>query len=751
MLHPPETPPMHRGLNVGGSQHLNHSRILLLNLAMRRKMLALRIFEGIYVSSDMRDDAVRVSLQNWQKPKIAADNIVKAFRLYRTLQHDPCPKIVIAVGGTSGSGKSELASVLGSYFMQFGKRAYILSEDNYPYLPPRDNDQRRKQIFDDEGDRGLRGFLGTDTEIDYRRISRIVKSFHAGHARIPLKIMNNSLNRTEQDSFFVDFANVQVLLIEGTWACLVPETDYRIFLDTTPETTLKRRIKRGRDPISEFGERVLAREQELLTLIRSNCGIIVHDDCSLEVIHVTSTGPERERELRKLRTFGTIVSRQIPHASLDETDGLHRARPSASATTELSKISEIAEVDRKEAQEQTKEFLKKVITRQGILASAVERTNYRRIWARDSVIVGLGGLLGQDNQVIEGLRCSLETLASCQSESGNIPSNVEVDPKGNILSVSYGGLAGRVDPVPWFVIGTCNYATLVGDIEFAEKMQPAMSKALQLLTYWEVNNRKLINVPAGGDWADEYIHTGYVLLPQLLRLWACQCYAKLFNDSNILQFANELRTIINVNYWPRRHLLDSPAIYHKKAYFDFLEISGDAEYFQVNLSPFGYRSMQFDFFGNAVASILNIGEEVLTNQLLEHGTRIRRGITAGVTPSFWPPILPDEPAYEDLKTYRKDKFRNIPFEYQNGGGWPMLTGWWGLANMTHGKAEEALSCLTAINEFNHRGGVDLDEWGFYEFCNSATGLTGGMPFVSWSASASRMVEGALSNKTLMTG
>lgn len=122
------------------------------------------------------------------------------------------------------------------------------------------------------------------------------------------------------------------------------------------------------------------------------------------------------------------------------------------------------------------QLLRRATTPSGILASVSEVSNYRRIWARDGVICGLAGLVAGDAEVTSGLRASLETLARCQAPEGQIPSNVEVDSDGQVRDLSYGGLAGRVDTLPWFVIGVCNYARLTGDQAFRNAWPPPCRK-----------------------------------------------------------------------------------------------------------------------------------------------------------------------------------------------------------------------------------------------------------------------------------
>jgi GH15 family glucan-1,4-alpha-glucosidase len=90
------------------------------------------------------------------------------------------------------------------------------------------------------------------------------------------------------------------------------------------------------------------------------------------------------------------------------------------------------------------------------LASAQDISNYKRVWARDGVICGLAALASGDEELIATFRLTLETLTNNQHENGTIPSNVMTNE--DVVEVSYGGLAGRVDAVTWFVIGICQYA-----------------------------------------------------------------------------------------------------------------------------------------------------------------------------------------------------------------------------------------------------------------------------------------------------
>ena len=162
-------------------------------------------------------------------------------------------------------------------------------------------------------------------------------------------------------------------------------------------------------------------------------------------------------------------------------------------------------------------LLRASLTPSGFLASPTDRTNYRRVWARDGVICGLAGLASGEDDLAGGLRDTLGTLGAHVGPQGQIPSNVPVGGGGE---VSYGGLAGRVDAGPWFVLGVALYSRVTDDRAFADRMVEPVTGALGLLDAWEFNARGLVYVPQSGDWADEYDLHGYLLYDQVLRLAA---------------------------------------------------------------------------------------------------------------------------------------------------------------------------------------------------------------------------------------
>jgi GH15 family glucan-1,4-alpha-glucosidase len=372
-------------------------------------------------------------------------------------------------------------------------------------------------------------------------------------------------------------------------------------------------------------------------------------------------------------------------------------------------------------------LLHKVSTSEGFLASAQNISNYKRVWARDGVICGLAALASSDKKLIETFRKTIDTLAQNQHTNGTIPSNVMIN--GDAIEVSYGGLAGRVDAVTWFIIGICQYAFYTKDDSFVKKYEVNIQKCLQLLEAWEFNNKGLLYVPLSGNWADEYITDGYVLYDQLLRIWALKSFNHFANNEVLAAKIHVITSQIECNFTPN----SVGEKYHERAYNEMYI----QKYMPCSFSPAGYKS-QFDAFANSLALMLNIGSVEFQNSILEYSLELRNKMSLQLLPAFWPPIKESDLDWNLLKNNCKYEFRNYPNEFHNGGSWSMVNGFYGLALLSKDKNQEANEVLKAINEVNA-----VDDFSFYENFNTETRLPNGVPFCAWSAAATVFLNQSL--------
>jgi hypothetical protein len=375
-------------------------------------------------------------------------------------------------------------------------------------------------------------------------------------------------------------------------------------------------------------------------------------------------------------------------------------------------------------------------TRHGFLASTSRTENYRRIWARDGCVIGLAALLEGSPALKTTFRQTLATLATRQGPHGEIPSNVDPDTG----RVSYGGTTGRVDADLWFLIGCGEYLRDSEDETFYAQIRQAVKRVAFLLGAWEFNNRGLLFIPPTGDWADEYVHSGYVLYDQLLYLQAKRSLALMSNWDRSLREAGledriaRLTDLIQTNYWFNSD--DDPsARYHEVLYekgrLAAQQRHASEHYWMPFFSPTGY-GYRFDALANILASLLGVAsaeqsrsvDEYIEAEVLAPDTRL--------VPAFHPVITREDEQWHKLRVAFSRTFKNEPYEYHNGGLWPMVTGFYAASLAARGRMRQADRFLQGVHEAN-RSSAGNGEWSFPEFIHAKRHVPGGTMQMGWSA------------------
>ncbi len=187
----------------------------------------------------------------------AADQIYQKLRLLLGSN-----RLVIAVCGESGAGKSELAHVLGRKIRNEGNLVKILHIDNYYIIAPRMKTEWRKK-------HGIKS-IGID-EYNWELINRNIQEFREGKkATMPCIDLLTDM----EDELITDFAPIDYLIVEGLYP-FKAEVDYRIFIDLTYHDTKKAQILRGKESQNEFRLQVLEREHEVVHSLRLMADLIV--------------------------------------------------------------------------------------------------------------------------------------------------------------------------------------------------------------------------------------------------------------------------------------------------------------------------------------------------------------------------------------------------------------------------------------------------------------------------------------------
>ncbi len=388
------------------------------------------------------------------------------------------------------------------------------------------------------------------------------------------------------------------------------------------------------------------------------------------------------------------------------------------------------------------DVMRDCVSEHGFLASPTQRDNYRRVWARDGCIIGLAALLSGEDDLIDACRATLDTLAHHQGPHGEIPSNV--DPSTG--RVSYGGTTGRVDAGLWFAICCVEYWRTTGDDDFLHTMVEPLERLRGLLGAWEFNTRGLLYVPPTGDWADEYVQSGYVLYDQLLYLQAQRGIAVVHRelhgseDHALEERVSRLKHLLRANYWFGDASEPPDDVYHRILY-EKGHAAADhcrGKHWMPFFSPLGYGS-RFDAMANALVSLLRVSDDereravdaFVADQLVQDDVML--------LPAFDPVITPRDEYWDDLQMSFSYTFKNEPYEYHNGGLWPFVTAFYAASLAQRDELELARRYRDGIHAANRRP-RDGEPWSFSEYLNGKTHEPGGTYPMGWSAAAAVIAD-----------
>lgn len=172
-------------------------------------------------------------------------------------------KIVVAIAGESGSGKSVTAVCLQELLNQNGKHTIILHLDDYFVLPPATNHAERIENIDHVG----------PTEVRMALLQLHIDGFLAGVETITKPVVNYKLNQILAETIITK--PYDVLIVEGTYSLLLDHIQMGIFMDRTYIETKAQRDARGRDVQDPFVEEVLAIEHDIIRPTRSKAQLVV--------------------------------------------------------------------------------------------------------------------------------------------------------------------------------------------------------------------------------------------------------------------------------------------------------------------------------------------------------------------------------------------------------------------------------------------------------------------------------------------
>lgn len=355
----------------------------------------------------------------------------------------------------------------------------------------------------------------------------------------------------------------------------------------------------------------------------------------------------------------------------------------------------------------------------------VQDANYAAVWARDGVITGLWTLGLEDPVLTATFKQTLRTLATRQTASGQIPSNVRLDGQPDYSGI--GGIAS-IDSVLWYVIGAVRYVFATDDRAFAEELTESVERAMNWLAAHDANNDGMIEIPESSDWMDLFPRSYNVLYDEVLWYQACQDTAVLFaalgrDATNWADQAARVSSQIKEVFWPTGEQLMELAG-SRSGRFTF----GEAFYMLSQVTPFDY-GWRCDVYANLLASLGGLLDPYRQERLFTFLWGVGVNSPYPVV-CLYPPILSGA---EDWKDYFLVNFLNLPDHYHNGGIWPFIGGLWVRFLCDLDRTELAHRELVRLAEACQEG--IAGEWEFNEWLHGRTGRPMGKSFQAWSAAS----------------
>ncbi len=182
----------------------------------------------------------------------------------------PSEKLVLAIGGESGSGKSEVAHLVARGLKKQGTPAKIMHIDNYYATSPGERTAWRKE-------HGLES-VGY-TEYRWQAIHQTIQEFLADQDNVVMPCVD--LLTDQVDLLHTSFHGLRYLIIEGLYA-LKAEADLKIMLGLTYHETKEAQSKRGKEPTNEFRWQVLEREHTVIQSLRTRADLLLTGEFDLK-------------------------------------------------------------------------------------------------------------------------------------------------------------------------------------------------------------------------------------------------------------------------------------------------------------------------------------------------------------------------------------------------------------------------------------------------------------------------------------
>ncbi len=201
-----------------------------------------------------------------EKHRLAGEQLIEMIIEKRT------PKMMIAISGESGSGKTELAHVVAKGLRKHGIFAKPLHIDNYYRIHPHVRTEWRLE-------NGIENVVGPG-EYDWDTLNRNIREFKEGLSSTGPCV---DLVTEQIDQLTTDYKEIDMLIIDGLYAIKTDDVDIRVFIELTFHETKKAQLLRGKEPQNEYRMRVLEQEHKEVQKLKSSADVLIGMDYTLRL------------------------------------------------------------------------------------------------------------------------------------------------------------------------------------------------------------------------------------------------------------------------------------------------------------------------------------------------------------------------------------------------------------------------------------------------------------------------------------
>jgi len=174
------------------------------------------------------------------------------------------PKMIVAVSGESGSGKSELTHVIAKSLRKEGIFAKPIHIDNFYNTLPLERTQWRTK-------HGVENVVGIN-EYRWDKVYQVIDDFKNDQVSTMPCV---DLVTEQVDELTTNFKGIDMLIIDGIYAINTEGIDLRVFIELTYHETKKAQTDRGKEPDNPFRWSVLEQEHKAVQSIKYKADIFI--------------------------------------------------------------------------------------------------------------------------------------------------------------------------------------------------------------------------------------------------------------------------------------------------------------------------------------------------------------------------------------------------------------------------------------------------------------------------------------------